>query len=319
MNGIIISGELLLGIALLYFGAEWLVRGGAALAAKLGVPPLIIGLTLVSFATSAPELVVSISAGLRGMGGIAAGNVIGSNICNIGLILGISALLAPLAVQRDLLRFDVPVLIAASLSLAGVIMVTGGVGRLCGGIFFMLLLGYIGVNVFFALRSRNAKIDDEVKEALDKPLGVAASLLLVALGLAALTGGGQSLVLGASALGRLAGMSEAVIGLTIVAIGTSLPELATSVLAALKHEHDIAIGNVVGSNIFNIFGIMGLAPLIKPVEAVGVTWIDLAVMLVLTVLLVPMMRTDWRVSRFEGGVLLALYAGYMCFIVSGIR
>ncbi|WP_288561851.1 calcium/sodium antiporter, partial [uncultured Victivallis sp.] len=237
----LIAIQLLAGIALLYYGAEWLVKGGVGIAARLGIPPLIIGLTLVSFATSAPELVVSVKAALAGSGDISIGNVVGSNICNVGLILGLSALITPLAVEKQLLKFDVPVLIAVSLLLSGLGIATGGIGRIAGAVFFLLLIGYVLCNVRTALKgdgANDAEVADEVKENRNMKLPTA--FALVAVGLAALVGGAHLLVEGAVAIGDALGVSKAVIGLTVVAVGTSLPELATSVVAAIRHQDDIA-------------------------------------------------------------------------------
>lgn len=312
----LIAIQLLAGIALLYYGAEWLVKGGVGIAARLGIPPLIIGLTLVSFATSAPELVVSVKAALAGSGDISIGNVVGSNICNVGLILGLSALITPLAVEKQLLKFDVPVLIAVSLLLSGLGIATGGIGRIAGAVFFLLLIGYVLCNVRTALKGGGAPDDevaDEVRENRNMKLPTA--FALVAVGLAALVGGAHLLVEGAVAIGDALGISKAVIGLTVVAIGTSLPELATSVVAAIRHQDDIAIGNVVGSNIFNILCIMGIAPLIRPVQASGITWIDWSLMLFYTILLYPMVRSGSRINRWEGGGLLAVFVGYMAWLV----
>lgn len=312
----LIAIQLLAGITLLYYGAEWLVKGGVGIAARLGIPPLIIGLTLVSFATSAPELVVSVKAALAGSGDISIGNVVGSNICNVGLILGLSALITPLAVEKQLLKFDVPVLIAVSLLLSGLGIATGGIGRIAGAVFFLLLIGYILCNVRTALKSggaNDAEVADEVKENRNMKLPTA--FALVAVGLAALVGGAHLLVEGAVAIGDALGVSKAVIGLTVVAIGTSLPELATSVVAAIRHQDDIAIGNVVGSNIFNVFAILGIAPLISPLRNATLSYVDLGVMLLCSVLLLPIMRTGWKISRLEGVFLLLIYIAYTAWLI----
>lgn len=313
----LIAIQLLAGIALLYYGAEWLVKGGVGIAARLGIPPLIIGLTLVSFATSAPELVVSVQAALAGSGDISIGNVVGSNICNVGLILGLSALITPLKVEKQLLKFDVPVLFVVSLLLSGIGIAAGGIGRIAGAVFLLLLIGYILCNVRSALKGGGREDDGEVADEVkaNRNLKLPAAFALVAAGLAALVGGAHLLVEGAVAIGDALGISKAVIGLTIVAIGTSLPELATSVVAAIRHQDDIAIGNVVGSNIFNILCIMGIAPLLRPVQASGITWVDWSLMLFYAIVLYPMVRSGSRINRLEGGVLLTIFIGYMAWLV----
>lgn len=305
---------LLGGIALLYYGAEWLLKGSVSIAAKLGVPSLLIGLTLVSFATSAPELVVSTCAAFSGNGDIATGNVAGSNICNIGLILGLSAMLAPMKVQRQLLRFDVPVLITGSLLFAGVGLSCGGFGRISGSIFLMLMLLYLLWSIRYSRQSKQEETPG-MTECLKKPLSIPTAIALTLCGIAALTGGAHLLVRGSIAIGQALQIRDAVIGLTIIAIGTSLPELATSVVAAMRKEADIAIGNVIGSNIFNIFTIMGIAPLIQPIQTVSINWGDWSVMLLFAILLYPVMRTRMEMSRKEGILLFTLFTGYMIWIV----
>ena len=309
MHWSLIVFYLIAGIALLYYGAEWLVKGGVAIAERLEIPPLIIGLTLVSFATSAPELVVSISAALADKGDISVGNVVGSNICNIGLILGLSALLTPLAVQKQLLKIDVPLLIVISVICAGIGCYFNGFSRL-SGIFFLLLLGsYIAWNIYSARKS------GEDGETSDEKCSLIMAVFLVLIGLTALVAGGQFLVNGGIGIGQALKIREAVIGLTIVAIGTSLPELATSVVAALRKETDIAIGNVVGSNIFNILAIMGITPIISPVRAQSINIWDWAAMLLLTLLLFPFMKRGMKISRTEGAFLLLLFTAYMIWLV----
>ncbi|MGE4301552.1 MAG: calcium/sodium antiporter [Victivallaceae bacterium] len=302
--------QLAAGTVLLYFGAEWLVKGGSRLAASLHVSPLVIGLTLVAFATSAPELTVSCAAALKGQGDIAVGNVVGSNICNITLILGLSAVITPLTVRRQLLKLDAPVMLIAAVLLATVCFFLGGVGRLVGAAFFLSLLVYI-VHMVTASR-RAGKNDDE------KPPEAGlwyVSLLLAAMGLGGLVWGADLFVDGAVVCGRRAGLSEAVIGLTIVAIGTSLPELATSVVAAMRKERDIAVGNVIGSNIFNVLCIMGIAPMLAPLRPTGITPLDWAVMLGVSVLIWIFMATGKTINRLEGALLLAIFIGYTSYLV----
>ena len=288
------------GLVLLYYGAEFLVRGGVQIAKRFQVTPLVIGLTLVAFATSAPELVVSCDAALKGMGDIALGNVIGSNICNIAQILGLSAVIAPL-------------LIGSSVLFALFCFLTGGINRIEGALFFAGTIAYVVVSI------RNARRSGDVVTEVEgdgKPLSPGVSIVLVLLGLGFLVGGARLLVNSAVWLAELFGVSQAVIGLTIVAIGTSLPELATSVIAALKGERDIAIGNVVGSNIFNILAIMGISPLLRPIEAADIQLIDLGMMVFCTLLLYPFLRTGFVLSRKEGVCLLTVYIGYTVWLIA---
>jgi cation:H+ antiporter len=304
----------ILGIGLLYAGAEGLVRGSASLARRFGLSPLVIGLTVVAFGTSMPELVVSIGAALADQGPIAVGNVVGSNIANVGLILGLSALIQPPRVHAQVIRIDLPIMVAASLLLAALLS-DGGVARWEGVVLVVLLAGYL----VFSLRLAG-KEPPEVLAEFDAGVpaptrGVWIDLLLVAAGLALLVAGARALVSGAVTIAQGFGVSEVVIGLTVVAVGTSLPELATSIIAAFKGEGDIAVGNVVGSNIFNVFGIVGISSVVRPLAPAGVGPVDLGVMLVLAVMLLPLMRTGFRVSRAEGVLLLAIYAGYLVYLV----
>ena len=304
------------GTAFLYYGADFLVKGGVSIATRFGVSALVIGLTLVAFATSAPELVVSVQAALAGSSDISIGNVIGSNICNIALILGLSAVIAPLSVHSKVLRFDLPVMTAVTLAMAAIGLLLGGFNRLTGAVFFAGLLAYIAWNIRLEKRDGSGDAETEIREEVENsrkyPLWLAAAFVIG--GAAALVLGGKFIVDGAVGLGRMAHLSEAVIGLTIVAVGTSLPELATSLVAAARGEQDLAVGNVVGSNLFNMLGIMGIAPMIRPVSAAGITPVDWGMLLVSTLLLVPFMHTGRKVVRREGAVLLALYCAYIAFL-----
>ena len=292
------------------------MKGGVSIATRFGVSALVIGLTLVAFATSAPELVVSVQAALAGSSDISIGNVIGSNICNIALILGLSAVIAPLSVHSKVLRFDLPVMTAVTLAMAAIGLLLGGFNRLTGTVFFAGLLAYIAWNIRLEKRDGSGDAETEIREEVENsrkyPLWLAAAFVIG--GAAALVLGGKFIVDGAVGLGRMAHLSEAVIGLTIVAVGTSLPELATSLVAAARGEQDIAVGNVVGSNLFNMLGIMGIAPMIRPVSAAGITPVDWGMLLVSTLLLVPFMHTGRKVVRREGAVLLALYCAYIAFL-----
>ncbi len=319
MNVVISLVWLAIGSAALYYGAEWLVGGGSKTAKKLGISPLIIGLTLVAYGTSAPELVVSVDAALAGEGGISIGNVVGSNICNIALILGLCAVITPLTVNRTMLKFDVPVMAATAVAFCLIYLWQDGVGRIGGGI---LLAGFVLYNIKVivgakkeaAANSLNGTAEDDGNSKSEKPLYL--YLLLAVLGLAVLVIGSKAFLKGAVAIAELTGLSNTVIGLTIVAVGTSLPELATSVVAAIKGERDIAIGNVVGSNIFNILLIMGVAPMIAPLTGANIQFMNLIALLVTTFLLIPFMITGFRLSRAEGAVMLAMYGAYTAWLIS---
>lgn len=306
---------MLAGLVLLYFGAEGLVRGSSSLALRLGISPLVIGLTVVAYGTSMPELVVSIKAALIGQGAIAIGNVVGSNIFNIAVILGIAALIYPMKVQRQLVRLDTPVMILVSF-LFLFFFQDLTVSRVEGGILFIGILTYTIGNLYFARRESVKKAQEELKEALPKHSGsLGTDILFIAGGFGLLILGANFLVEGAISFARLIGISEAVIGLTIVAAGTSLPELATSVVAAMKKESDIAIGNIVGSNIFNILCILGVASLIKPIDGTGISMIDVYVMIVVAVALLPILKTDFLLDRKEGCALLIGYGVYLYYLL----
>ena len=300
------------GLALLYYGADYLVKGGANIALKLKIPPLVIGLTLVAFGTSAPELVVSADAALKGLGDVSLGNIVGSNICNIALILGVCATITPLRVNPKLLKFDIGIMIAAAAVLLGFYAISRGVNRWEAGFFLLAGTAYTVWRFFSARKADTA----ETEELPDLTCGLLLSAVMVIGGLAALIGGAKLFVNSAIAIAQWCGVSEAVIGLTVVAIGTSLPELATSVVAAIKKEQDIAIGNVVGSNIFNILGILGVAPLIQPIRAQGISYVDMILMLAVSILLYPIMKSGMKISRREGIVLLAIYVAYTIFLIA---
>ncbi len=321
---------LLGGLVLLVIGGELLVRGAVSLAERLGVSPLLIGLTLVGFGTSTPELVVSVEASRAGAPGVAIGNIVGSNISNILLILGISALILPLTVSAGALRRDgsIGTIAAAAFALIGV---TVGLGR---GVGAMLSAGLVAYLVFayrqerqvekVLVEGRGAAFDKAVAfEQVDAPrmkplpglLGWVVPILVALLGLAVIIFGGRTLVSGAVELARLLGLSEAVIGLTIVAVGTSLPELVTSVMAALKRQTDIAVGNVLGSNIYNVLGIGGLTGLIAPTAfPPEIAEVDSWIMVGASVALM-VFAFSGRISRTEGAILLAAWIGYTGWLI----
>ena len=297
------------GFIILTLGAEALVRGASAIALKLGITPLIIGLTIVAFGTSAPELAVSVKSALAGNSGIALGNVIGSNIANIGLILAITALIRPIQVQSQIVKRDIPLMIAASLLFWGLLL-DGDLSFIDGTILLSLLIAYLGFSYF---SSKNDSNEEDFDVAPQNPM---LSIVFIVIGISMLVGGGILFVDGAVDLAKTFGISELIIGLTIVAIGTSMPELVTSILAALKGQSDIAIGNVVGSNLFNILGILGVTAIVHPVSAAGLQNFDFLVMLVMAVIILPFSWTGMRIGRREGGILLFSYLGYMGYLVA---
>ncbi len=305
------------GFIALTVGADGLVRGGASLARRLGMSPLLIGLTVVAYGTSAPEMVVSLRAAFGGASDIALGNVVGSNISNIGLILGATALICPIQGTVRAVRIDVPFMIGVSALLLGLIS-DGLIGRFNG---VVLVGGAIAYTVVRVWRSREVskstvrhEFDVEVppqrKWTWDVLFGVGGLLLLI--------GGARLLVSGAVSIAEGMGMSTLVIGLTVVAIGTSLPEFATSIVAAVRGHADLALGNVVGSNIVNILAILGTTACVRPIGTTGLSWVDGGVMLGLAILTLPFLWTGLAFSRWEGGILLAVYVAYMAFLGSSL-
>ncbi|HET6408905.1 MAG TPA: calcium/sodium antiporter [Chthoniobacteraceae bacterium] len=305
----------LIGLVVLFFGGEGLVRGSSRLALKLGLTPLVVGLIVVAFGTSAPELVVSINAALDGRGDIAIGNVLGSNILNIGFIIGLTALIYPLKVDLQILRLDLPVMVGVS-AIATLVLHNRFVSRLEGALLVAGLVFYIVFTVYLTRKIKpSPAVQEEFVESLPTPKGsIMADIGLIVIGLAMLVVGSQFLVEGAVSLARGFGVSEAIIGLTVVAVGTSMPELAAGLIAVLKKEPDIALGNVIGSNIFNILGIMGGAALIKPLAGAGIKMTDLAVMMGFALLLAPLLFTSRKIVRWEGALLLAGYAAYLALV-----
>ncbi|MDZ4781701.1 MAG: calcium/sodium antiporter [Planctomycetia bacterium] len=303
-------GVFVAGAVVLYYGAEATLLGAVSIATRMGISQLVIGLTLVAFGTSCPELSLDVSAALKGQTELAFGDLVGSNIANIGLILGLAAVLCPLHVQMRLLRAELPIVIAVSilvLALAwdGVISRQDGLFMLAG---FVLFTGYS----YRAARQESRSVRREIEGAAEVTTGNRKSLLLIVLGLAGLVAGAQLMVYAAVEMARLIGVSELIIGLTIVALGTSLPELATSVVAARRGDADIVVGNVIGSNIFNLLLILALVAVIHPVPVEARSlYIDLPVMIAFAVALVPIMLRGMVVSRNEG---LFLVAGMLAFL-----
>ena len=302
------------GLVLLALGGELLVRGAVGMAARLGISPLLAGLTIVGFGTSAPELATSIQAALAGSPGIAVGNVVGSNIANILLILGVSALILPLSVNPASFQRDSIALGGSALQATGAVLM-GVVGPLTGAVLIACLVAYL----WYAYKSESAvpcpegaRHEHEAEDVAVPPSAgpVVLGAMIVA-GLAAAIFGAGWLVEGATVLASAAGVSESVIGLTVVAIGTSLPELIACVVAVLRKHEDVALGNIVGSNIYNVLGILGLTSVIQPIEVPAeIASFDIWVMLGVTALLLVQLRSGWKLTRAEGALLLVLYAGY---------
>ncbi|MEP4522474.1 MAG: calcium/sodium antiporter, partial [Alloalcanivorax venustensis] len=300
---------IVLALGLLFIGAEGLVRGSSSLALRAGLSPLTVGLTIVAFGTSSPELVVSLKATLSQQGDISVGNVVGSNIFNIAIILGITALLCPIPVHRKIIKIDAPIALGLTCLLL-VLLLNDSLGRLEGLLLFAGIIAYTVMNVVFANKEPvNGGNDDDAAPGISRHWILDTAFMLGGLGI--LIFGSRLLVDHSIILAKGFGVSEAVIGLTIVAAGTSMPELATSVVAALRKQPDIAIGNVVGSNVFNILGILGVTSLVSPLYAPGISWTDYAAMLAFTVLLIPLLYTGRILHRLEGLALIALYAGYL--------
>jgi cation:H+ antiporter len=311
------------GLVCLVVGAELLVRGAASIATRLGIAPIIIGLTVVALGTSAPELAVSVSAGLSGEGDVAFGNVAGSNIVNILLILGGSAVIAPLVVSQRIIRLDIPLLVGVSV-VALLLSLDNEIGRLDGLLLFAGILAYTGWLIRAAHREREedllteygTAVEELEVEVIDKPLPVQVAFVMA--GLVVLVVGSQLLVASATDIAASLGVSDLVIGLTVVALGTSLPELATSLLAAYRGQRDIAVGNVVGSNLFNIMCVLGLTGIVSP-DPIPVSdtslQVDFPVMLAATVVLLPIIWKGFAIRRWEGLVLIVLYALYVTFLI----
>ncbi len=313
------------GFAMLYYGAEWLVKGSSSLAKSLGVTPVVIGLTVVAFGTSAPELVVSVVSSIQGKSMIAVGNVVGSNICNIALVLGVSAVFQPITCHASVVKRDIPIMIGISLYLL-VLSLNSTIGRFEGATLFGGIILYTFFNYYNARKqSANGANEEAVMSQLGlEEVGFMASrrkqLLFIGVGICGVVLGAQLVVDSAVKIMTVLGVSEKFIGLTIVAFGTSLPELATSVVAAVKKEMDISIGNLVGSNVFNILSVLGAASLIRPIPIPGGFFhsglvIDYLVMIFISTLPWFMMRKSYTVTRRDGLILLFCYVGYLVYLI----
>lgn len=324
---------LLVGLVILYFGADWLVSGASRLAFVLGISPLIVGLTVVAFGTSMPELVVSFAASWRGSPAVSLGNVVGSNICNIGLVLGLAALIRPVHVDQGTLRRDFPVMLVSSVAAVALAWLGFGLGHLDGAVLVAGMAAYTWFTIRLARRMMRPRvvasgtadavveadapaIEGELEELEKGPSGIWPNVGLVVVGLACLVVGAELMVGNAIAIATALGVSEFVIAVSVVAVGTSLPELATSVVAAVKGESDISVGNIIGSNIFNVMWILGLVALAFGVPVDGrVLTFDLPIMLGVTLVLYPLMRVGFVVSRGRGALLLGSYAVYVAALV----
>lgn len=303
---------LIFGIVVVLKSADWLTNGAVGLATKLGISQIIIGLTIVAIGTSMPEFFVSIVSAIKGTPDLAVGNIVGSNIFNVLLIVGVAATVAPIAIQRATVRRDIPIAIVASIMLT-FMMLDDNISRIDALILFAAFIAFIWITL------RNSKNDANEKDAsTEKVIPTWKSVLFIIFGLVGLVLGSNIFVDNASSLAHGWGISDAVIGLTIVAGGTSLPELATSAVAARKGDSGIAIGNVLGSNVFNILMILGLTGIISPMHIQNITYIDMAVMVISMALFWLFSFTKLRVERWEGCVLIACFLGYITWLVSNV-
>lgn len=303
---------LIFGIVVVLKSADWLTNGAVGLATKLGISQIVIGLTIVAIGTSMPEFFVSIVSAIKGTPDLAVGNIVGSNIFNVLLIVGVAATVAPIAIQRATVRRDIPIAIVASIMLT-FMMLDDNISRIDALILFAAFIAFIWITL------RNSKNDANEKDAsTEKVIPTWKSVLFIIFGLVGLVLGSNIFVDNASSLAHGWGISDAVIGLTIVAGGTSLPELATSAVAARKGDSGIAIGNVLGSNVFNILMILGLTGIISPMHIQNITYIDMAVMVISMALFWLFSFTKLRVERWEGCVLIACFLGYITWLVSNV-
>lgn len=314
---------LVAGLALLVFGADWLVEGAVGLAMRLGISSFVVGLTVVAFGTSAPELAASVQASWRGEGALAVGNVVGSNIANVCLILGLTALIRPVPIKSSVIAKDVPVMIGVT-ALGIFVMMTGGViTRLEGGILTLGIVVYSGVFYLVGRRESGeilAQLEQQIGEFLGSvdeavPKSMVVCVVLVLVGALALAGGSSLMVDSATSLALHLGISSEVVGLTMVAFGTSVPELVTSLTAAVKEESDIAVGNILGSNAFNILSVLGIAAIVSPLEVPAITiHRDVWVMLAVAIMCFPVMGSWRRITRWEGAALFLFYLGYISVV-----
>lgn len=300
---------IVVGIALVLWGADRLTDGAVAVAEKMKMPQIVIGLTIVAMGTSMPEFCVSLISALKGTSDLAVGNIVGSNIFNALLIVGVSALVAPMTIMETTVRKDIPFALVAS-ALLLIMCLDGDISRLDAGILFVMFLIFMYMTLKGA-KKQGADAEEAIEGEGKKPMATWLSVVWILVGLLCLIGGSNLFVEGATAVATNLGVSEAVIGLTIVAGGTSLPELATSVVSARKGNSGIAIGNALGSNVFNILAILGITGMITPMTLKGITYIDLS-MLVISIMLVWLFSfTKYKIERWEGAVLTAVFVGYI--------
>ena len=315
----------LIGFGMLYFGAEWLVKGSSSLARSLGVTPIVIGLTVVAFGTSAPELVVSLVSSIKGKSMIAVGNVVGSNICNIALVLGMASIFQPITSHQSVIKRDIPIMLGISLYLL-LISLNSKIGRFEGATLFSGIILYTFFNYYVAKRESIQESGEEILsyetglEEIEYATARSKQIFLILVGIIGVVAGAQFVVDSAVKIMHVLGVSEKFIGLTIVAFGTSLPELATSVVAAIRKEMDISIGNLVGSNVFNILSVLGVASLVRPIPIPGGfigsgLWIDYLFMIFTSFLPWLMMRKGFTITRKDGLILLSCYIGYIMYLI----
>ncbi len=312
---VLASISILAGLILLALGAHGLVRGSSSIALRMGITPLVVGLTVVALGTGSPEMIVSVQAAMTGNSDLALGNIVGSNICNLALILGFAALVRPLHVRSALLLREVPVMILVTLLLVALLW-DGMLSRAEGALMVAGAIIYIVATYRAARRDRNREVAAEFAQRFPKPRPDSVrSAALIAAGFAGLLVGANVLVSGAVVVAQAIGMSQVAIGITVIAIGTSLPELATSVVAALRNDADVAFGNVLGSNILNILLVLGVVAMIRPISSAGLRPIDLGVLVASALAIYPLMRRGRILNRWEGVVLLACYVAYVIFTI----
>jgi cation:H+ antiporter len=305
---------ILASLILFYFGAIWLVKGSSALSLKAGISPMVAGLTIVAFGSSSPALFVCGNAALAGHGNIAIGNIIGSNMFNICVVIGISAIIAPLKIKMHLLKLIIPVLIISTIGFI-ILFTDRQISRFEGGILLSGILLYTILIVIFARREKDKEeIDGYSNFVLNEKIKWYSSAGMIIFGIAELVAGSELLLRGAIAIANSLGVGETIIGLTIIAAGTSAPLLASSIVAVNKKEYDVALGNVIGSNIFNILGIIGISSLINPLSAIAISNIDLYIMLGVTLFLIPFLRKSYILKRDEGIFMIILYLMYMFYL-----
>ncbi len=305
----------ILGLVFLAIGAELLVRGSSSVALRMGVTPLVVGLTIVAFGTGSPELAVSIGSALEGNASLALGNVIGSNISNIALILGIAAIVKPLNARSEIIKRETPIMVAVTIFL-WLLLYDGELSRFEGGLLTVGAIAYTILTYYLSKQNTKKTVTKEFEEAYEIPnRNVVIDIGLITVGLVLLVLGANLLVSGAVTFAKIWGLSEVVIGLTIIAIGTSLPELATSVIAAKKGEADVALGNAIGSNVLNILAVLGITAMIQPISIQGIRTLDLGVMLGSAILLNILLGRNLMLDRIEGSILVIGYFIYVYTLI----